>query len=72
MDTLTKSLIWVIGVEMSKQRLSTFYMLQNLEGEPLPGLPCYTGWFFLLVCPKNESVRLHVNPFKKVLSVRIS
>ena len=22
------------------------------------------GWFFLLVCPK--SVRLHVNPFKKV------
>ena len=33
----------------------------------------YTGCFFWLVCPKKwPSVRLHVNPFKKVLSVRIS
>ena len=31
------------------------------------------GWFFLLVRPKKwQSVRLHVNSFKKVLSVRIS
>ena len=56
MDTLTKSLIWVIGVEMSKQRLSTFYMLQNLEGEPSPGLPCYmsggAACFFHHVLPK--------------------
>ena len=33
----------------------------------------YTGWFFWLVRPKKWlSARLHVNPFKKVLSVRIS
>ena len=31
-----KSLIWVVGVEMSKKRLSTFYMLQNLEGSLYP------------------------------------
>ena len=68
LPSFSKSLIWVVGVEMSKKRLSTFYMLQNLEGEPLPGLPCYTGCFFYW----SESVRLHVNPFKKVLSVRIS
>ena len=41
LPSFSKSLIWVVGVEMSKKRLSTFYMLQNLEGEPLPGLPCY-------------------------------
>ena len=33
----------------------------------------HTGWFFLLVRPKILlSVRLQINPFKKVLSVRIS
>ena len=33
----------------------------------------YTGWFFWLFRPKKWlSVRLHVNPFKKVLSVRFS
>ena len=38
----------------------------------LLGSGWYTGWFFWLVCPKKWlSVRLHVNPFKKVLSVRI-
>ena len=41
LPSFSKSLIWVVDVEMSKKRLSTFYMLQNLEGKPLPGLPCY-------------------------------
>ena len=32
----------------------------------------FTGWFFLIVCPKKwMSVRLYVNPSKKVLRVRI-
>ena len=47
---------FVVGVEMTKKRLSTFYMLQNLEGEPLPGLPCYmfggAACFFHHVLPK--------------------
>ena len=42
--SLTKSFIWVVGVEMSNKRLSTFYFLQNLEGESLleSDLPYYT------------------------------
>ena len=39
-DTLThlqQKFDFFVGVEMTKKRLSTFYMLQNLEGEPLPG-----------------------------------
>ena len=35
------------------------------------GLPQDTGCFFYRCALKNESVRLHVNPFKKVVSVRI-
>ena len=54
--SFSKSLIWVVGVEISKKRLSTFYMLQNLEGDPLPGLPCYmfggATCFFHHVLPK--------------------
>ena len=54
--SFSKSLIWVVGVEMSKKRLSNFYMLLNLVGEPLSGLPCYTfggaACFFQHVLPK--------------------
>ena len=33
----------------------------------------HTGWFFLLFRPKKLlSVRLHVNPLKKVLSVEVT
>ena len=42
LPSFIKRLIWVVGVEMSNKRLSTFYMLQNLKWEPLPGLPYYT------------------------------
>ena len=56
LPSFSKSLIWVVGVEMSKKRLSTFYMLQNFEGNPLPGLPCYmfggAARFFHHVLPK--------------------
>ena len=31
LPSFIKNLIWVVGIEMSKKSLSTFYMLQNLE-----------------------------------------
>ena len=56
LPSFSKSLIWVVGVEMSKKRLSTFYMLLNLQGESLPGLLCYmfggAACFFRHVLPK--------------------
>ena len=30
--SFSKSLIWVVSVEMSKKHLTTFYLLQNLKG----------------------------------------
>ena len=66
LPSFSKSLIWVVGVEMSKKRLSTFYMLQNLEWEPLPGLPYYTfggAACFFITCfrrwPKILQEKLH-------------
>ena len=56
LPSFSKCLIWVVGVQMGKKRLITLYMLQNLEGEPLPGLPCYmfggAACFFHHVLPK--------------------
>ena len=58
MDTLTQfQQKFDLGcVEMSKKCLSNFYMLQILEGEPLPSLPYYTfggpACFFHHVLPE--------------------
>ena len=66
-DTLThlqQKFDFVVGVEMTKKRLSTFYMLQNLQGEPLPGfirlevqrvyfIMCFRKW------PKLLQEKLH-------------
>ena len=56
LPSFSKSLIWVVVDEMSKKRLSNFYMLQNREVEPLPGLACYTfggaACFFHQMLPK--------------------